>query len=234
MTYQKIVIHLKSLADSEIAVHSQRFFKTGVGEYGHGDYFLGIRMPVIRQGVKQFQGTSLPTTIRLLHNKYHEVRIFALVLLVSKFVKADIAGQKEIYDLYLANTHYINNWDLVDCSAHQIVGGYLLKRNKDILYKLAKSDLLWERRISVIATYHFIKRDKYNEILKLAKILLKDKEDLMHKAVGWMLREIGNRSKETETAFLNKHYQKMPRTMLRYAIEKYTPHERHAYLKGLI
>jgi 3-methyladenine DNA glycosylase AlkD len=234
MSYQEINQHLLSLANQNIADHSQRFFKTAPGEYGYGDRFLGIRVPIIRQQVKRYQTASLTTSSRLLKSDYHEIRLFALLLLVEQFSRADEKRQVKIYDLYLANTRYINNWDLVDSSAHKIVGPYLENRDRAILQTLARSKSLWERRIAIIATFHFIRINQLDDSLDIAEQLLHDKEDLIHKAVGWMLREIGKRDKNVEIAFLNKHYKSMPRTMLRYSIEKFSPRERNNYLRGLV
>ena len=234
MDYQEINQHLLSLADQDFADHSQRFFKTAPGEYGYGDRFLGIRVPIIRQQVKRYQTASLTTSSRLLKSDYHEIRLFALLLLVEQFSRADEKRQLKIYDLYLANTRYINNWDLVDSSAHKIVGPYLENRDRAILQTLARSKSLWERRIAIIATFHFIRINQLDDSLDIAEQLLHDKEDLIHKAVGWMLREIGKREKNVEIAFLNKHYKSMPRTMLRYSIEKFSPRERNNYLRGLV
>jgi len=232
MTHKEIIDHLHSLANPEIAVHSQRFFKTGEGEYGHGDKFLGIRVPAIRQAVKQYKTASLSAAEKLLKSGYHEIRLFALLLLVARFSKASADEQEKIYRLYLRNSRYINNWDLVDSSAHYIVGAYLDGKDKSVLDKMARSRSLWERRIAIMATFYFIKNNQFTETLKLSKQLLGDQEDLIHKAVGWMLREIGKRDLAKEVAFLNRHYQAMPRTMLRYAIEKFNEAERQRYLKG--
>jgi 3-methyladenine DNA glycosylase AlkD len=232
MSYEDINNYLLDLGNPKIAEHSQRFFKTGEGEYGAGDKFLGVRVPVLRQAVKKFNGTPLNIVVKLLKSKYHEIRLFALFLLVFHFSKADADEQRKIYRLYLKNTRYINNWDLVDSSAHQIVGGYLIDKDKAVLYDLAKSNSLWERRIAIISTYHFIKKNKFQDTLRLSKQLRDDPEDLIHKAVGWMLREVGNRDKPKEVAFLKTHYKKMPRTMLRYAIEKFSKVERQKYLQG--
>lgn len=234
MSYQKIVDHLKSLANAEIAAHSQRFFKTGEGEYGYGDRFLGIRVPVIRRSVKRYKNTSIDVAEKLLTSPFHEIRLFALLLLVYRFSRASDEKKEEIYHLYLRHTPYINNWDLVDSSAHFIVGAFLENRDKSILADLATSKSLWERRIAMMSTFFFIKKNQFEDALKIAQQLLKDKEDLIHKAVGWMLREIGKRDKAVEVAFLKKYYRKMPRTMLRYAIEKFSKNERQKYLKGEI
>ena len=230
MTHQEIIEYLIDLGNEEVAEHSQRFFKTGKGEYGYGDMFLGIRVPVLRQTVKKFKEASLETAEKLLHSKYHEVRLFALLLLVHHFEKGDDNKQEEIYKLYLNNTKYVNNWDLVDSSAHYIVGPYLLDRNKSILYKLAQSDSLWERRIAIMSTFHFIKNNQFEDATIIIEDLLDDQEDLIHKAAGWMLREIGNRDHAEEVFFLKYHYHRMPRTMLRYAIEKFNEKERQEFL----
>ncbi|MBT8118375.1 MAG: DNA alkylation repair protein [Gammaproteobacteria bacterium] len=234
MSYKEIKQHLLSLADQDIADHSRRFFKTAAGEYGFGDRFLGIRVPAIRQTVKRYADTHLDVTTRLLKSEYHEIRLFALLLLVAQFSKADKNRRKKIYDIYLANTRHINNWDLVDSSAHKIVGVYLENNDRSVLYKLSRSDSLWERRIAIIATYHYIREDQFEDTLRISEQLLDDQEDLIHKAVGWMLREVGKRDKPAEIAFLNKHYRAMPRTMLRYAIERFSNEERQNYLRGLL
>ncbi len=234
MIYQEIVDHLQSLANPEIAEHSQRFFKTARGEYGDGDKFLGIRVPIIRQSVKKYEATPLSVTKKLLQSEYHEIRLFALLLLVQQFSKGSPDEQERIYSVYLNKTRYINNWDLVDTSAHHIVGKYLENRDKTILHKLSKSNSLWERRIAIISTFHFIRKNEFKETLQISKRLLNDQEDLIHKAVGWMLREVGKRNLAAETCFLESHYKTMPRTMLRYAIEKFSKEERQKYLKGMI
>ena len=234
MKYQDIISCLDELANPEIAQHSQRYFKTGKGEYGYGDKFLGIRVPVLRKHVKLFQDTNISNVEKLLKSKYHEVRLFSLLLMVRKFSKGDIEEQEKIYNLYLLHTKYINNWDLVDSSAPYIVGPWLYDKDRSVLYKLAYSKMLWERRISIMSTAYFIKNDQFNDTLKISNILLSDSEDLIHKAVGWMLREIGNRDIEVEEKYLKKYYKKMPRVMLRYAIEKFNKERRQAYLKGKI
>ena len=225
---------LRKLADPAIAAHSQRFFKTGKGEYGEGDRFLGIRVPEIRKEVRKYQGASLIEVEKLLKSKYHEERLMALLLLVHKFKRGDLEHKAAIYHLYLDRTQYINNWDLVDCSAPAVVGGYLEDRNRRILRKLAGSPSLWERRIAIMATYQFIRHKDFDDTLALSEKLLTDEEDLIHKAVGWMLREVGNRDQKLEKAFLKRHYKNMPRTMLRYAIEKFPQATRKRYLEGKI
>jgi len=234
VTYQEINEYLLTLSDPEIASHSMRFFKTGPGEYGFGDKFLGIRVPVIRQTVKKYKDATLSTTEKLLKSKYHEIRLFALLLLVSNFSNADDVKQDKIYHLYLDNTRYINNWDLVDSSAHKIVGAYLENKDRTVLYNLSTSPSLWERRIAIISTFHFIRNNQFDDTLNISKQLLNDDEDLIHKAVGWMLRETGKRDKFIETEFLKKYYQRMPRTMLRYAIERFNADERQKYLHGKV
>lgn len=222
------------LADPKIAEHSLRFFKTGKGEYGEGDKFLGIRVPVLRKAVKTFKLASIEDSLKLLKNEYHEIRLFALLLLVEQYQKGNDETQYEIYQHYLAHYQYINNWDLVDSSCHHIIGHFLLKNDKQCLLDMANSNNLWLRRIAMMSTYYFIKHGHFETTITLAKILLHDKHDLIHKVVGWMLRELGNKNRELETNFLNQYYQEMPRTMLRYAIEKYSPEQRQLYLKGLI
>jgi len=231
---QEITRYLLTLANPEIATHSQRFFKTAEGEYGAGDQFLGIRVPLLRRTVTQYKTASLSTAETLLASDFHEIRLFSLLLLVSHFSRGNHNDQAAVYKLYLNNTCYINNWDLVDSSAPKIVGAYLQNKDKSKLYELAISDSLWERRIAIMATFHFIRNDDFTDALKLSEILLHDPEDLIHKAVGWMLREIGKRDLSSETRFLNTHYADMPRTMLRYAIEKFAPARRQAYLKGTV
>ena len=225
---------LESLGNPDIAEHSQRFFKTGPGEYGEGDIFRGIRVPVLRQTAKKFKLLSIQHTTELLHSPFHEDRLTALLIFVLKYQKGTEADKQAIYDTYLENTRFINNWDLVDSSAHKIVGPHLEDRDRSILYQLVRSDMLWERRISMMATYHFIHQDDFGDTLQLAELLLQDEEDLIHKSVGWMLRELGKRNYDLEDAFLEKHYASMPRTMLRYAIEKFPEERRQAYLKGTI
>ena len=234
MEYQEIIDYLKGFADAEVAEQSQRFFKTAEGEYGFGDKFLGVRVPVIRQAVKKFETTPFIVAERLLRSAYHEVRLYALLLLVFQFTKSSVDEQNEIYDLYLRNTRYVNNWDLVDSSAHPIVGAYLENKDRSILYDLAKSRSLWERRIAIMSTFYFIKNNQFGDTLHISEQLLSDQEDLIHKAVGWMLREVGKRDLAIEVAFLKAHYQNMPRTMLRYAIEKFSEEKRDKYLRGQV
>ena len=230
MTAEAITHDLRSLSDPEVARHAQRFFKTGKGQYGEGDRFLGIRVPVLRSHLKRFRDTPLDEVAELLRSPYHEIRLFALLLLVAKYQKGTEEERTAVFTRYTANTRYINNWDLVDSSAPYIVGPYLEKRDKSLLYTYARSGSLWERRIAVMATFHFIRKGRFDVTFELADLLMSDREDLIHKAVGWMLREVGKRNTEAETAFLNARYKRMPRTMLRYAIEKFPMQQRKRYL----
>lgn len=225
---------LEELADKEKAQVLQRFFKTGPGEYGEGDLFLGIKVPELRKLSKEYEGITLKEAKQLLRSSIHEQRLLALLILIRKFSKGDVGARRRIYELYLRNTQYINNWDLVDVSAEHVVGAYLMERNKEQLYRLAKSASLWERRISILSTFHYVKHNEFSETLKISKMLLSDEEDLIHKAVGWMLREVGKRHLPTEEKFLRAHYKIMPRTMLRYAIERFPEPKRQRYLKGKI
>lgn len=230
----EISAEFAALGSAKIAEHSGRFFKTGAGEYGEGDKFRGIRVPVVRQQVKRFKNASLRTLLALLKSPWHEERLFAVLSMVDRYQRGDAASQKRIYEEYLKHAKNVNNWDLVDGSAHLIVGPWLESRSRRKLHTLACSTVLWERRIAIMATYHFIRGDDFADTLAIAKLLLHDEHDLIHKAVGWMLREIGNRDRLVETKFLRRHYKKMPRTMLRYAIEKYPETERKAWLNGAV
>jgi len=229
----QIIDELHLLKDEKIAEHSQRFFKTGKGQYGEGDIFLGIRVPILRHVSKKYKSIPLDEVKVLIYSKYHEVRLISLYLLVLMFKKSKTdEQQKEIYDFYLMHAKQVNNWDLVDSSAHYIVGPYLMNKDRSVLFEFAISNNLWERRIAMMSTFHFIKNMDFGDALQIAEILLHDDHDLIHKAVGWMLREIGNRNKEVEEEFLINHYKSMPRTMLRYAIEKFPKEERKEYLAG--
>lgn len=225
---------LRALADQADSETLQRFFKTGPGDYGEGDRFIGVRVPAIRRVARQYRGLSLDGTLSLLRSGIHEERLLALIMLKDKYQKGTADQQAEIYKRYLDHTQHINNWDLVDCSAEHIVGAHLQDRDRRPLYQLARSSMLWERRIAIIATFHFIKSGEFDETLTIAEMLIPDAEDLIHKAVGWMLREVGKRDRMVEETFLVRHYQRMPRTMLRYAIEKFPEDHRQQYLKGSI
>lgn len=206
-----------------------RFFKTGPGQYGAGDVFLGIILPEQRKIIKQFKDASLAEIQELLNDKIHECRLTALLILVEQYKKADEKKKRVIYNLYLKNYKNINNWDLVDLSAPKIMGEHLVLKDRKIIYEWAKSNNLWKKRIAVLATFTFIRNKDFKDIFEIAKILLNDKHDLIHKAVGWMLREAGKRDKLAEIKFLEKYAAKMPRTMLRYAIEKFSPKEREYF-----
>lgn len=228
-----ILNEINSKANPEKAKILQGFFKTGKGEYGEGDVFLGIVVPIQRKIAKKYN-LNLQEIQSLLNSKIHEQRLIALLILDTKFKKADEEEKEKIFNFYLQNTKNINNWDLVDLSAPNIVGSYLIERKnkRGILYKLANSEHIWEKRISIISTFAFIRKNEFDDSLKISEILLKDKHDLIHKAVGWMLREIGKRNVSVLENFLKKHYKTMPRTMLRYAIEKLPEKTRKSYLNG--
>jgi 3-methyladenine DNA glycosylase AlkD len=224
---------LQALADPEKALILSRFFKTGPGEYGDGDRFLGVIAPKIRKVVKANWLTSIGEVRKLIRSPFHEERLTALLILVEKYQRGDGGQREKIYDLYLASTAYINNWDLVDLTAQHIVGAYLADKDTAVLTQLALSESLWERRIAMLATFYFIREGDCREALRIAALLLKDKHDLIHKAVGWMLREVGKRcSMELECRFLDAHAGGMPRTMLRYAIERFPEKLRLHYLKN--
>jgi 3-methyladenine DNA glycosylase AlkD len=222
---------LRSLKNPEKAKILSSFFKTGPGEYGENDRFLGITVPNVRRIVKTHRHTSLKHTLKLLHSQYHEERLAALLLMAARYERGDAALKKEIFDLYVNNTPYINSWDLVDLTAPHIVGEQLYRKNRLLLSKFARSESLWERRIAIIATFYFIRKGESRGTLKIAKILLHDPHDLIHKAVGWMLREVGKRcSMENECVFLDKYAAVMPRTMLRYAIERFPKNLKTHYM----
>jgi len=225
---------LRGFADGAAAAIARRFFKTGPGEYGEGDLFLGIKVPVVRRLAREYRDVPLGVVEKLLCSGFHEERQLALFILTRKFAEADETGRGRIYKLYLGHTRHINNWDLVDASAEHIVGAYLAERSRKPLYRLARSPDVWERRIAILSTFHFIKKGEFAETLRIAGMLLEDGHDLIQKAVGWMLREVGKRDQAAEEEFLKKYYAKMPRTMLRYAIERFPERKRLAYLKGRI
>lgn len=237
-TFKNLAAEIKKLGNPEKAKNSERFFKTGPGQYGEGDIFLGLTVPQQRQVIKPFLDLSLSDLSEALHSKYHEFRLTALLILNHQYVKATKTKNdklcQELCEFYLKHSTRINNWDLVDVSARNVIGEYLYTRPRKILYKLAASKNLWERRIAIIATYAFIKKNDFADTLKISEILFQDKEDLMHKAVGWMLREVGKMDRKTLDQFLRKHYQNMPRTTLRYAIEHYPESDRQKFLKGKI
>jgi 3-methyladenine DNA glycosylase AlkD len=227
--------HIRSLADKETARHSARFFKTNKGEYAHGDLFLGIRMPVLRKIAKQHCEIDLKTTIKLVKSKYHEERMLGLLIISDKYSNSKIDTDKEkLYNLYVKHFKYVNNWDLVDVTCPHVVGKHLIDKDRSILKKWAKSDHLWTRRISMVSNWWFIRNNDTKDVFIIAKILLNDEHDLIHKAVGWMLREAGKKDLVKLEKFLKSHYNKMPRTMLRYAIEKFPEAKRKRYLNALI
>jgi 3-methyladenine DNA glycosylase AlkD len=232
----QLINELKSKEDKERAQHSQRFFKTGKGEYGEGDVFIGLTMPVIRNTVKKYTDTSFNDLQTLLNSKIHEYRMAAIIILVNKYKKAkkDKFKQRQIYEFYLKNTHRINNWDLVDLSAPNIIGDFSNIEGTEMLKFMAKSKSIWERRIAMLSTFAFIKKRQYGETLAIADMLMKDEHDLIHKAVGWGLREVGKKNKEVLEIFLKDRYKEMPRTMLRYAIERFPEERRKSYLLGEI
>jgi len=206
------------------------FFKMGKGQYGEGDIFLGIPVPEQRKVAKRYLDLSINDLQELLSSKIHEHRLTALLILIAKYGKADVPGKDDIFRFYLKNTEHINNWDLVDVSAPKIVGDYLFKKDTSILFKLAQSNNVWERRIAILSTFTFIRNNDFEDAFSISELLMHDEHDLIHKAVGWMLREIGKRDQEIEERFLRKYYLQMPRTMLRYAIEKFDENTRQFYL----
>ncbi|MGL1890858.1 MAG: DNA alkylation repair protein [Spirochaetaceae bacterium] len=226
---------LYKLASEERRIKSIRYFKTAKGEYGEGDTFIGIKIPDIRKAIKHFTfKLSLKDIEQLLHCKEHEFRLAALIIMVKRYQKLE--DERElVVELYISNTDYINNWDLVDSTAHYILGPWLESRDRTLLYEFANTHNLWKQRIAIMSTFHYIKKNRdFKDALAISEILLNHKHDLIHKAVGWMLREIGNISISSEEEFLKKHYKNMPRTMLRYAIEKFPVDKRQNYLKGTI
>jgi 3-methyladenine DNA glycosylase AlkD len=233
MVITEIQTTLENLGDSGQAAILQRFFKTGPGEYGEGDRFRGIRVPVLRKTARKYRDLPLLDAGRLLQSAFHEDRLLALLILIERYYQGE-ALRSEIHRLYLERSGFVNNWDLVDVSAAHLLGHYLRERSKDPLTRLAGSGVLWERRMAIIATFAFIKQGDFDETLRVARLLLGDPEDLIHKAVGWMLREVGKREAATAEAFLKAHYRNMPRTMLRYAIERFPEARRLAYLKGAV
>ncbi len=224
---------LRGLANRTIAAHSAHFFKSRPGEYGAGDRFLGVRVPDLRRVAREFRAAPLGVALALLRSPLHEERLLALVLLVERFERGDESERARIYAQFRKHTpRYVNNWDLVDSAAYQIVGAYLEPRDRGPLYELARSPSLWERRVAIVATFGYIKKAAFDDTLALSTILLGDREDLIHKAAGWMLREVGNRDRAVLERFLREHYAAMPRTMLRYAIEKLPERRRLAHLRG--
>ena len=226
---------IRALANKERANHSKKFFKTGKGEYGYGDIFLGVRVPKIRLIAKKNIDISITDMKTLIKSKYHEERLLGLIILVNKYSKSkDEKDRDQLYKIYVSSFKYVNNWDLVDVTCAHVIGKHLLNKDRSILYTWAKSNDLWTKRIAIVSTHCFIRKNDLQDTFKIAKILLNDEHDLIHKAVGWMLREAGKRDLEKEEIFLKKHYKNMPRTMLRYSIEKFPEPKRQKYLKGTI
>jgi 3-methyladenine DNA glycosylase AlkD len=235
MSVEQIKQELAQAADPQKAEFLPGFFQAYPGGYGQGDRFLGVSVPAQRKiAGKYYRHITLAETEELLQQPFHEERLTALFILVRKMERSPAAGQEEIVKIYLRNLDRVNNWDLVDSSADKILGSYLMDKDRQILYRLAGSGKLWEQRIAVIATFWFIRRNQFDDTFRLARLLLEHRHDLIHKAVGWMLREAGNRDREAELNFLYLHYRTMPRTMLRYAIEKFEPELRQQFLKGQI
>ena len=234
MPLKSLRSELRRAGNPEKAKILSRFFKTGKGQYGEGDVFLGVTVPETRRIAIKHKNLPLKDAELLLKSKIHEERLCAVLLLVHNYNKCDEKTKKEIVRFYMKSTKYINNWDLVDLSADKILGKHLLHKERKILYRLAKSKNIWERRIAMVATFQFIKNNQFNDALKIAEMLLDDKHDLIQKAVGWMLREVGKRNEDILIAFLKKHYNKMSRTILRYAIERFPEKRRKEYMKGMI
>jgi 3-methyladenine DNA glycosylase AlkD len=221
---------IRRLARRERAEINKWFFKTGPGEYGAGDRFLGVTLPQLRALARDYRDLPLTHAVRLLQSPWHEERLLALLIMVAQYARGDARAREAIHQAYLRNTKSINNWDLVDSSAGQIVGAHLETRNRRLLRRLARSKSLWERRIAMIATYSYIRKGDFTDALAIAALLRRDEHDLIHKAVGWMLREIGKRDRAAEERFLRKYSRTMPRTMLRYAIEKFPQPLRRKYM----
>lgn len=233
-TAAQVKERLRALANPEQAALLEGFFKTGPGEYGEGDRFLGIMVPVQRKVSREFRDIPLSEIRKLLASGIHEHRLVALLIMVSMFEAGDETVRTAVFNDYLASTARINNWDLVDLSAPRIVGAFLQDRDRKVLVKLAGSASLWERRIAILATMWFIRNNDFADTFRIVSMVIEDREDLIHKAAGWMLREVGKRDRQAEEAFLKPRYSKMPRTMLRYAIERFPEQLRKAYLRGAV
>ncbi|MFN8353891.1 MAG: DNA alkylation repair protein [Spirosomataceae bacterium] len=223
---------LQNAANSERAAFALRYFKAGKGEYAEGDVFLGITNPALRATIKPYTNLSFEELQELLNSPWHEYRMAALLILVRQYQKGALQHRRHVVEFYLANVTRINNWDLVDCSARDILGAYLFDKDRSILFDLAQTNHLWSQRIAIIATAFFIQKSQFDETLALCEYFLTHKHDLIHKATGWMLREVGKKDGAPLRRFLNLYASQMPRTMLRYAIEKFPELERLKYLKG--
>lgn len=230
MNAKAIKQELLDYGNAEKAAHSLYFFKTGKGQYGEGDKFIGITLPEMRAVIKSYKNLQLNEIEKLLIDEIHECRLCALLILVNQFRKADEVTRGIIVDFYLSHTQYVNNWDLVDCSSHVILGVWLMDKERSVLYDLSKSDSLWEQRIAIVSTMTFIRNNDFSDALRLSEIYLTHKHDLIHKASGWMLREVGKRDELSLTGFLDDYYKQMPRTMLRYSIEKLSPEQKKHYM----
>lgn len=233
-TARQIEKAIRKEGSKEHAAVMQRFFKTGPGEYGEGDVFVGVKVPRIRKVAKQYRDAEIGQIEELLDSPIHEVRLCAVFIMDLQFDRGDRKQQAALYKLYVRKRQRINNWDLVDGSAHRIVGPYLETRSRAPLYKWARSEHLWTRRIAIMSTLHFIKQGDFADTLAISELLLRDEHDLIHKAVGWMLREVGNRDRPVEEEFLKANHREMPRTMLRYAVERFPERRRKAYLEGRV
>ena len=229
--YKSVKKELKAKANKEKAQILQRFFKTGKWQYGEGDVFLGIAVPELRKIAGKNGDVGMESLRKLLQSKIHEERFVALIILIRKFEKGDNVKKDKIVEFYLENLKWVNSWDLVDVSAYRILGNYLFKRKKDVIYGLAVSENLWERRIAIMTTFYFIKNNQFADTFKISEILLEDEHDLIHKAIGWMLREVGKRDQKAEEIFIEKNYERIHRTTLRYAIEKFTKEKRNYYMQ---
>ncbi|MBI1388927.1 MAG: DNA alkylation repair protein [bacterium] len=225
---------LSLYATPERAESNRRFFKTAPGQYGEGDRFIGVTVPDTRTVARRYGQAPLTETKKLLASKIHEERLLALLIWRIQYEQGGEDRRERLFQAFVSNLHHINNWDLVDSSAPFVPGPHLFQRDRSLLFEWARSPVLWERRIAIIAPFYFIHQDDFEDALRIADILLNDEEDLIHKAVGWMLREIGKRDLHTEEEFLKPRYQTMPRTMLRYAIEKFPEAKRNKYLTGKI
>jgi len=233
MSLQELKKSVRNFANKEKGIFLQRYFKTGPGEYAEGDIFAGLTVPQSRKIVKANSDLSLEELQELIKSKIHEERLIALLILVEQYSKGDEKERNKIFKFYLKNINHINNWDLVDLSAPKIIGRHLIDKDKKLLLDFAESGNLWKRRIAILSSFYFIRNGFIDHTFFIADKLLSDKEDLIHKAVGWMLRETGKRDIKAEKEFLKSRYKKMPRTMLRYAIEKFPEEERKKYLLGL-
>ena len=227
-----LMTQLEEHADARQAQRATRFFKTGPGEYSHGAVFIGVTMPILRVLARQNDNAALADAEQLLRSEIREARLLALLIMVNQFRMGDQAARDAVAGAYLDNIRWVNDWSLVDSSAHLILGPWLADGRRSKLDDLARSADWWERRIAIIATFHYIRQNEFADTLRIAQLLLADREDLIHKATGWMLREVGNRNRDVEEAFLAAHYRQMPRTMLRYAIEKFPEPRRQQYLRG--